>query len=86
MSSAAVNISPLWHGINNLKSMRIPDELEHQFRALNHGLLPIRDLISIWQPDHLMIYRQGESWLVKGQCAIRISILDAGWTTGDREV
>jgi hypothetical protein len=49
-----------WHGINNLESMGIPDERSHQFRALNHMLLPIGDLISIWQSDHLMTCRQVE--------------------------
>jgi hypothetical protein len=44
-----------WYGINNLEVMGIPDERQHQFRALNHVLLPIGDLISIWQPDDLMI-------------------------------
>jgi hypothetical protein len=45
-----------WHGINNLGSMRIPDECQHQFRALNHMLLLIGNFISIWQPDHLISY------------------------------
>jgi hypothetical protein len=44
-----------WHGINNLESMEIPNERWHQFQALNHLFLPIGGLISIWQPDHLMI-------------------------------
>jgi hypothetical protein len=37
------------HGINNLESMGIPDERSHQFRILDHIVLPIGDLISIWR-------------------------------------
>jgi hypothetical protein len=44
-----------WHGINKLESMGIPDEHQHQFRDLNHMLLPIGNLIFISQTDHLMI-------------------------------
>jgi hypothetical protein len=52
-----------------LESMGIPEEREHQFRALNHLFLSIGDLISIWQPDHLMIWSVGKKnhdSLVKG--------------------
>jgi hypothetical protein len=45
----------VWHDINNLESMGISGECSHQSRTLNHVLLPIGDLISVWQPDHFMI-------------------------------
>jgi hypothetical protein len=52
------------HGINNLESTGISDEHSHQFRALNHVLLLIGDLIShlhlAARSSHLMICRQIE--------------------------
>jgi hypothetical protein len=65
-----VNISPFgmashriaWHrmtDINNFESMGISDELLHQFRSLHLVLLSIGDLVSIWQPDDLMIWSVG---------------------------
>jgi hypothetical protein len=56
-------------GVNSLESMRISDERWYQFQALNHVLLPIEGIISIWQPIHLMIWSvdksSHETWLVK---------------------